>query len=339
MISQTPKVQAGAKFNYEVLDSQQRIDVQQATEAIRERLKKAAQDIWEIGKSLSVVQSTLKRGQFDEWLETEFDWSRRTAYKFISVYKRFDHSINLEEINIATSALYLLAAESTPKEIREEFLQKAQHGEKITHQEVRQVVQESKAKSMLKSEQLELSQTSPATQKNPQVVSLEPIAPKQQLISIIPQPETEEPISDSNIPLKFTVNPYSIDIDKGWYKLGQKHNVFCGDTALPEFANNIPYATLAIAVTSDDWAHDWLIEKAKTVVVFPESEFERQKLTGLIVMFSSAEDIIVFPWLPEEEMIVVAHQLGRTVYAGDMDHRKCQSAIIKTNLFSEKIVS
>ena len=74
MSSQTPKVQLAAKFNYEALDSQQRIDIQRATEAIRERLKKAAQDIWEIGRSLSEVQSKLKRGQFDEWLETEFDW-------------------------------------------------------------------------------------------------------------------------------------------------------------------------------------------------------------------------------------------------------------------------
>ena len=337
MSSQTPKVSVAVKFNYEALDSQQRIDVRRTTEAIREKLRRAAQDIWEIGRMLSDVQSKLKRGQFDDWLETEFDWSRRTAYKFISVYKRFDRSINLEEINIATSALYLLAAESTPETIREEFIQKAQDGKKITHQEVLRVVRESKAKSIPKSEQLDFSEASQEAEDKQAVSSLEKIDSRQQVISIIPQTEIEQPIADLNKPLNFNTNTNPINIEQGWYQLNKKHNVFCGDTALPEFANLIPYATLAIAITSDDWAHDWLIEKARTVVVFPESEFERQKLTSLIVMFSSAEDIVIFPWLPEAEMIALAHQLGRKVYAGDIEPQKCQAAIVETRLSVETI--
>ncbi len=314
-MSQNPKVQVGAKkFNYEALDSKQRIEIQEATKVIREKLRRAARDIWEIGQMLSEVQSKLKRGQFDEWLKTEFDWSRRTAYKFISVYKRFDRSINLEEIDIATSALYLLAAESTPEKIREEFIQKAQEGKKITHQEVLQVVQESKTKLIPQSEKLEFSQISNKVKE-----------------------EIEKPISNSDVPLKSHVNFNSINIERGWYQLNKQHTIFCGDTALPKFANSIPYGALAIAVTSDDWAHDWLIEKAKTVVVFPESEFERSKLTSLIVMFSSVNGIVIFPWLPEEEMILVTHQLGRKVYGGDIEPQKCQAAIIKTGLSVEKI--
>ena len=254
----------------------------------------------------------------------------------LSVFiKDSNRSINLEEINIATSALYLLAAESTPAEIREEFIQKAQEGEKITHQEVLQVVRESKVKSIPNSEQSDFSQSSPVTEEKTKDLFLEPTASRQQLISIIPQTKIVEPISD--IPFKFNIGSNSIDVEQGWYQLDKKHNIFCGDTALPEFANRIPYATLAIAITSDDWAHDWLIEKAKTVVIFPESEFERQKLTGLIVMFSSAEDIVIFPWLPESDMILVADQLGRKVYAGDIEPQKCQAAIDRTGLLLEKI--
>ena len=119
--------------------------------------------------------------------------------------------------------------------------------------------------------------------------------------------------------------------------LNKQHQIFCGDTALPEFTNSIPYATLSIAITYDDWAHDWLIEKAKTVIVFPESEYDRQKLTGLIVMFSAVDDLIIFPWLPAAEMIDVAHQLGRKIYAGDIDAQKCQAAIVKTGLLIEKM--
>jgi hypothetical protein len=302
MSSQTQPASEITKFNYHDLDSQQRTEVEQATAAIKERLRKAAQDIWEIGKMLSDVQSKLQRGQFDDWIETEFDWSRRTAYKFISVYKRFDRDINLEEINIATSALYLLAAESTPEDIRQEFIQKAQEGEKVTHQQVLKVVKQARQQP---AEDIPF-----AIQNNTTPV--------------------EKPVVESIKPNSIAQS--KLKLERGWYQLESRHQIYCGDTAMPEFVNNIPYAALAIAVTTDDWAHDWLIEKAKTVVVFPESEYDRQKLTGLIVMFSAAEDKIIFPWLPNSEMIAIAHRLGRQIYAGDRDTVKCQAGIDRAGL-------
>lgn len=322
MTGQMEKIQQATKFDYEALDFQQRSDIEQTTAAIKEKLRKAAQDIWEIGRMLSEVQSKLQRGQFDEWIKTEFDWSRRTAYKFISVYKRFDPSINLQEVNIATSALYLLAAESTPNEIREDFIQKAQEGEKVTHQEVLQVVREAKKKAPPVAKNSESLLIDP-TQTNSTLLPPNQKASTQQPVTITPPP-TEKPLLDSS-----AANPTQTNriIDRGWYELGKQHKIYCGDTALPEFANAIPYATLAIAITTDDWAHDWLIEKAKTLVVFPESEFDTQKLTGLIVMFSAPGETIIFPWLPHEEMIAIAHQLGRQVYAGDIDVKKCQAAV------------
>ena len=336
MSSQTQKVQIATKFNYEALEFQQRTEIEEATAAIRERLRKVAQDIWEIGRMLSEVQSKLQRGQFDEWIKTEFDWSRRMAYKFISVYKRFDRRINLEEINIATSALYLLAAESTPKEIREEFIQKAQQGEKVTHQEVLKVVKEAKQKSTSTTKTEPLSEDN--TEKTATVSLVEKPNPRQESISIIPQTPIEKPLPDLSISLKPTSQGNLIST-RGWYRLDKKHHVFYGDTALPEFANYISYANLALAITTDDWAHDWLVEKAKTLVVFPESEFDRQKLTGLILMFSSPEDKIIFPWLPNAEIIAITHQLGRQVYAGDMDAEKCQAALNYTGLSLEAIRS
>ena len=297
MSSQTQSASEITKFNYHDLDSQQRTEVEQATAAIKERLRKAAQDIWEIGKMLSDVQSKLQRGQFDDWIETEFDWSRRTAYKFISVYKRFNRDINLEEINIATSALYLLAAESTPEDIRQEFIQKAQEGKKVTHQQVLKVVKQARQQP---------AEDIPFEIHNNTTLVEKPVV---------------EPINPNSIAQT------KLKLDRGWHQLESRYQIYCGDTAMPEFANNIPYAALAIAVTTEDWAHDWLIEKAKTVVVFPESEYDRQKLTGLIVMFSAAEDKIIFPWLPNPEMIAIAHQLGRQIYAGDIDTVKCQAGI------------
>ncbi|MEM8718487.1 MAG: DUF3102 domain-containing protein [Cyanobacteria bacterium P01_G01_bin.39] len=309
MNSQFQQTTEVTNSNYQGLDPQQRLEIEQATAAIRDRLRKAAQDIWEIGRMLSEVHSKLHRGQFDKWIKTEFDWSRRTAYKFISVYKRFDNSVNLEEINIATSALYLLAAESTPEEVRSEFIQKAQSGEKVTHQQVLKVVKKARNSS-------ENLPTTPSISKDEssQILASTPIE------TAIEKPLSVPPFDRSS------TQSHTI-IDRGWYQLESQHHIFYGDTALPEFTNKIPYAALAIAITTDDWAHDWLIEKAKTVVVFPESEYDHQKLTGLLVMFSAAEDKIIFPWLPNEEIIGITHQLGRKVYAGDMNAQKCQAAI------------
>lgn len=322
MSSQNLKNISATQFNYGNLDSQQREQIQQATEEIKQRLRRAAQDIWEIGKMLSVVQSQLQRGQFDDWIKTEFDWSRRTAYKFISVYKRFDRQINFAEVNIATSALYLLAAESTPENIRQDFIDRAQQGVKITHQEVKQ--------------QLEVlnNQEEPSSVETLLPKAAEKASNKQQIITIVPETEIEKPLvftSDTANP-SFVEEKSRYYIEPGWHQLDGKHHLYYGDTALPDFADSIPYAELAIAITSDDWAHDWLIEKAKTVVVFPESEFETTKLTGLITMFSSLEEIIIFPWLPDDRMLEITHQLGRKIYAGDMDYSRCQAAIDKANL-------
>ena len=79
-------------FDYNILSSHKQIIIQQCTGEIKERLRRTAQDIWEIGKKITEVRSQLEHGQFEVWLRSEFGWSRRTAYNFINVYKAFSDS-------------------------------------------------------------------------------------------------------------------------------------------------------------------------------------------------------------------------------------------------------
>ena len=132
------------EFDYQKLDSQISLVIQQRTGEIKERLQRSAQDIWEIGKCLVEVREKLKYGQFQSWLQSEFNWSRRMAYNFIQVYEAFDSRANLAQVNLATSVLYLLAAPSTPPELREEVLHQAKEGQKVTYSEVRQVLKAGK---------------------------------------------------------------------------------------------------------------------------------------------------------------------------------------------------
>ena len=126
-------------FDYATLDCETRIVVQQRTGEIKERIHNAAQLAWEIGQKLADVRSRLRPRQFTFWLQTEFQLSRRTAYNYINVFESFPIRANFAQINIATSALYLLAAPSTSEEARQDALERANKGENITHTEAKAI--------------------------------------------------------------------------------------------------------------------------------------------------------------------------------------------------------
>lgn len=99
------------RFEYEILPLEKRAAIQQLTTEIKEELQKTAHIIWEIGKKLVEVRSQIETCGFNSWLKTEFNWSRRTAYKLISVYEAFPEFSRAQyaQLDISASALYLLA--------------------------------------------------------------------------------------------------------------------------------------------------------------------------------------------------------------------------------------
>ena len=131
MSSLNERSQLSTFFDYDSLDQDNRLVIQQHTGEIRKRLRRSAQDVWEIGQRLADVRSRLKYGQFLTWLKTEFGWSQRTAYNFINVYETFgDRFAKLATVDIATSVLYKLAAPSVPEELRTQVLDAAEAGKK-----------------------------------------------------------------------------------------------------------------------------------------------------------------------------------------------------------------
>lgn len=318
------KTEVVIKFDYDVLEFQNRTVVQQRTGEIRECLRRSAQDIWEIGQKLTEVRSRLKHGQFDLWLKVEFNWSRRTAYNFINVYKKFRERANFAQIDIAASALYLLAAPSTPQGIRDEYLQQAREGKKVTHQDLQKAIKRDRFQS---------------TSASPSAESPKPVPLKPEVITLIP--ETAFKASQPSVAeAKEQQSAASIEtmghIQPGWYYLEKQHLLFCGDTALSQFSKRIPQAALAVAITSNDWDHDWLIERARTVILLPEADLKENLVERLLLMFSSPGEAVVFPWLPSQDMIAVAHDLGRQVFAGDPTPERCDQAIAYSGLKPER---
>lgn len=126
---------------YASLDVETRIVVQQRTGEIKTLMRRTAQDIVEIGQKLIEVKDRLEYGCFSAWLQFEFEWSRSAAYKFMQVAERFG-CVNFTQLQVAPSALYLLAAPSTPESARNEILERATQGERITYNTTREIVRE-----------------------------------------------------------------------------------------------------------------------------------------------------------------------------------------------------
>jgi hypothetical protein len=138
--SEESSITSAIKFSYDILETTTRQVVQERTIEIKSLLRRTAQDIIDIGKKLSEVKQELGHGQFLDWLRTEFDWSESAARKFMQVHRKFK-TVNFTNLNIATSAMYLLAADSTSETARNEALQRASDGEVITRAKAKAIVQ------------------------------------------------------------------------------------------------------------------------------------------------------------------------------------------------------
>jgi hypothetical protein len=133
-----------ALFDYSQYDQQTQIFIQVTATEIKTLAKRVAADIVEIGGKLAAVKDRLGgNGKFVEWLGSELRWSERTAYNFIGVHAK-SASANFALENVAASALYLLAAPSTPPAAIQAAKEIADSGEEVTHTVAKEIVKQAK---------------------------------------------------------------------------------------------------------------------------------------------------------------------------------------------------
>jgi hypothetical protein len=116
-----------------------------ATE-IRRLVKRAKEDIVEIGRYLHQAQEHAGHGTWLIWIEAEFGWSDQTARRFIHVYEftRDSKFNNLLNSDLPLSALYQLAAPNTPIEARQQVAERIESGETLSCATVTEVIAEAK---------------------------------------------------------------------------------------------------------------------------------------------------------------------------------------------------
>lgn len=140
-------------FDYTTLDENARINVQQRTHEIKSLIRRTAKNTMEIGQKLIEVKEELGHGRFTNWLRIEFNWSDSAARKFMQVTRQFK-SVNFTDLNISSSALYLLAAPSIPEAARQEAIERANQGETITHTKAKAIAKQYQTEALSDVEQL-----------------------------------------------------------------------------------------------------------------------------------------------------------------------------------------
>ena len=125
------------------LSPEARTTVESATRRLHELEKRTSESIIEMGQHLIAVKSKIGHGQFLPWLDREFGWSRVTAHNLMQVADQFGGKSSTVE-HLGAKVLYLLAAPSTPEEVRVEFTELAAIGKAVKHKDVQQAIAERK---------------------------------------------------------------------------------------------------------------------------------------------------------------------------------------------------
>ncbi|MFZ1413243.1 MAG: DUF3102 domain-containing protein [Defluviicoccus sp.] len=110
-----------------------------------ERIKaRTVVTVIENGRDLIEVKNALGHGLFTQWLAQTFPFTARTAQLWMNAAEQYGAKSEVTSV-LRSEVLQLLAAPSTPEDVREELEARATAGEKITVAEVERLKREARA--------------------------------------------------------------------------------------------------------------------------------------------------------------------------------------------------
>lgn len=309
-------------------------EIRQEANVIKLKMKRSVTDIIDAGKRLHIVKKKLPHGYFKKWIETELGCHYTTGVNLMRVADVFgDSQEKVAQIGVAASILYFLATPSTPKQAREKVIQLIEDGENISYAETKRIVKnyrqnkDSNVSWQLGSEfeeQINSEKNISQNQKNLGIVDEKNLTQnEQQILKIIPQQEKAKPVTEST------------EEQNKCYKLGN-HLLFNGHPSSKSFYEYIPdFISLTIAFPDrSDWSKDDIIPfKTRSISIF-YSPFKDVDLLPLKTMVRNAIELyteegenIVFSFLPEPEMLLIANSLGCRCIIAEPNLQRCQKIL------------
>jgi hypothetical protein len=125
------------------LDVKTRVLVSNLIERGKSCLRRSAEETIEFGKVLIGLKELLPHGSFIRCVESEYEISEASACKFMNVARRFEDKPKFI-LDLTPTALYTLAAPSTPPEVIDEVFNKVVAGETIKATDVTKMIEKAK---------------------------------------------------------------------------------------------------------------------------------------------------------------------------------------------------
>lgn len=323
-------------FDYSELDGDTSWFVQEQTEEIKALMKKTAEGIVKIGQKLIEVKERLGYGHYRQWIEAEFKWGKSTANSFENVARRFANVQNLDKF--APSALYELAAPSTPEIAKDEALNRADSGEFITYTTAKEIKQKFISPTTQKNTKLQLETQFSANLTDNEVhqraeESL-PSAPpiQEQLQQEQEQEQPQAPQIELAQPEK-SIESRSVR-SGSWWKLG-RHLLYCGETHSPRFLSRLPQEiALAIAFPKTaDWHLKILNTKVKSALtVFSSYEdldlnLLRTMVENSLELYTNSGETVLFSFLLDPALLLLVDRLDCHCAIAEPNPLHCEAVI------------
>ncbi len=131
-------------FSYAALSREDEAAARSDAALIKAHMRSAAESIIEVGLALKRQKERLPHGTFLPWIATEFGMSADTANRMMLVAATYAEKSRIVR-DLGPTALYELAAPSTPPEVRDQVEALVIDGQKVTAADVKRLKAETKA--------------------------------------------------------------------------------------------------------------------------------------------------------------------------------------------------
>ena len=334
-------------FDYASLDAETSQFVQEQAGAIHSIMKRTVESIFEIGHKLIEVKERLGHGRFGDWLEAEFAWTDRMARKFMQVAETFK-SENFSDLPFAPSALYELAAPSTPEQARLEAIARAEAGEPITNKTAKALKQ--KYVSTPKKSELEPKPEPEAEQVSlplpkAEITQSQDKRYKSEILALVPRTQARA-MAATALPIQALPSPAAIKHSADevgitasvsesagtWWQIDGKHLLFCGEPNSLEFQQRLTQQVplLFAFPTSTDWQP--IIEAQNRIIMskLPTNkkwEQLEEVLEAAILYWWKGDNFVVSCFVPSVKILTLFSRLSCRGVLAEPNEKYCREII------------